>query len=78
MPSQRRKIEFGELEQADFPAPVALGHDAIAGLELRAVDSALLDQELDPCFIAIDGEQRVVEIEQRQHVGTHDLVLTSI
>src|SRR2546430_13530252 len=35
------------------------------------IEDALLDQELDPCLVAVEREQRVIEIEQGKHVDGH-------
>src|SRR2546421_4327351 len=36
-----------------------------------SVENALLDQELDPCLVAVQGEQRMVQIKKREHAGAH-------
>ena len=64
MGRQGGDVELGEFQHADFTAPVAVDDLAVGALEGSPIEHAALDQKLDPCLIAIAGEQRVVEIEK--------------
>ena len=63
---ERRRVEGAELGGGDRAARVALGDVAVARREVVAIEHALVDQELAPQHVAVAGEQRVVEVEQRQ------------
>ena len=63
---ERRRVEGGELGRRDLAARIAIGDVAVGGAEGRAIEDALVDQELAPEHVGVAREQRAVEIEQRQ------------
>ena len=56
----------------DFAAPVAIDDRAVALLEHGAVERALARSGTPPSLVAVEREQRVIEIEQREDVGGHE------
>ena len=65
---------MGELERGCRAGAIA-GHELmVRALECLAIERSLLDQELDPCLVAVDGQQGVVEIEQGEDVVGHDRI----
>jgi hypothetical protein len=63
---ERRRVEAGELLRCDGAAFVTLRDLAVGGAEGCAIEDALFDQERAPEDVGVAGEQRSVEIEQRE------------
>src|SRR5271169_3676725 len=69
---ERRQIEMGELDRGRLAGAVARQHVVVGAFIGCPVERAFLDQELDPGLVAVDGEQGMVKVEQRQYVAAHD------
>ena len=67
---QRRQIELGEFDRARLAAVEARDEIAIGGVPLRAIERALVDQEGHPLLVAVEWNQRMVEVEDGENVGT--------
>src|SRR5206468_4708477 len=69
---ERGQIEVREFDRGRLAGPIARDQLVVCALEFGAVEAALFDQELDPGLVAVEREQRMVEVEQCQYVAAHE------
>src|SRR5574338_1136945 len=68
MGGERRELEREELEDVERSRVILLEERVVAPVVFGAVDDAESDQEARPLVVAVDGQQRVVEVEEREVV----------
>src|SRR5262249_33601757 len=66
MARERRELEVEELVDVEAPFLVLAEEVVVLRLVRGAVEHTALDQELRPLVVAVPGQQRVVQVEQRE------------
>src|SRR5205085_9640367 len=64
--AERRRVEPGELGRRDRATRVARRKVAVGSAEARAIKHGVVDEKRAPEDVGVAGQQRAVEIEQRE------------